>query len=518
MSFVREYWHEVFEPLLRGYHDGGTPNPDVACVSEQVRNPALPANNRFREVPTEKADDLQAAYRKIIKDSLHAAGMSFPEKIELPEHWWPAYGILVFQSGDGEWSPRLLIFNGHLFFGSLPPFAKKGGTPNASMRALIQGIWSPKRGSRACVVDLTDLIGADARRVSCAPPALSAMAERLASGLSLSPLRQLMTPEDEQASHEAIRAFLLDLPNFQHGAATFDWGNDAEGNLCADTSGTRTERIRGAELAPTVCQRLVYDPLTRALMLVRRDKPALLLAIDRLGRLGFEHDEHPVQLELAIDGKLMRFVLFDPRNQRTLQKPDKHHTLGMARDGECWYVKCENQGNGVVKIYFQNWPAWCEQPALIAGQTITARTIPCTGSKNDPEKRLLRLASVGFSATADGVRATVRFEGDDAAANAEWLAAHTDILLGVTARAVPDPLSIAFREIVLVLEGMALAQRQEERLAEPGEKPPQSPQSMLSLFPPVVVDELMRIINKPRNMRAAITDCVNDLVWLGHFD
>ena len=66
------------------------------------------------------------------------------------------------------------------------------------------------------------------------------------------------------------------------------------------------------------------------------------------------------------------------------------------------------------------------------------------------------------------------------------------------------------------LEGI----EQEERLAEPGSpvNPPPSPQSMLSPFPPVVVDELMRIINKPRNMRAAITDCVNDLVWLGHFD
>jgi hypothetical protein len=31
VSFVREYWHEVFEPLLQGYHDGGTPNPDVSC-------------------------------------------------------------------------------------------------------------------------------------------------------------------------------------------------------------------------------------------------------------------------------------------------------------------------------------------------------------------------------------------------------------------------------------------------------------------------------------------------------
>ena len=36
VSFVREYWHEVFEPLLRGYHDGGTPNPDVAC-NQQIK-------------------------------------------------------------------------------------------------------------------------------------------------------------------------------------------------------------------------------------------------------------------------------------------------------------------------------------------------------------------------------------------------------------------------------------------------------------------------------------------------
>jgi tRNA U34 2-thiouridine synthase MnmA/TrmU len=31
VSFVREYWSEVFEPLLEGYHAGGTPNPDVMC-------------------------------------------------------------------------------------------------------------------------------------------------------------------------------------------------------------------------------------------------------------------------------------------------------------------------------------------------------------------------------------------------------------------------------------------------------------------------------------------------------
>lgn len=30
-SFVREYWTDVFEPLLQGYQAGGTPNPDVAC-------------------------------------------------------------------------------------------------------------------------------------------------------------------------------------------------------------------------------------------------------------------------------------------------------------------------------------------------------------------------------------------------------------------------------------------------------------------------------------------------------
>lgn len=30
-SFVREYWNDVFEPLLQGYQSGGTPNPDVAC-------------------------------------------------------------------------------------------------------------------------------------------------------------------------------------------------------------------------------------------------------------------------------------------------------------------------------------------------------------------------------------------------------------------------------------------------------------------------------------------------------
>ena len=31
VSFVREYWHDVFEPLLQGYDAGGTPNPDVMC-------------------------------------------------------------------------------------------------------------------------------------------------------------------------------------------------------------------------------------------------------------------------------------------------------------------------------------------------------------------------------------------------------------------------------------------------------------------------------------------------------
>lgn len=31
VSFVREYWHNIFEPLLDGYSAGGTPNPDVAC-------------------------------------------------------------------------------------------------------------------------------------------------------------------------------------------------------------------------------------------------------------------------------------------------------------------------------------------------------------------------------------------------------------------------------------------------------------------------------------------------------
>ena len=31
VNFVREYWHNIFEPLLEGYSDGGTPNPDVAC-------------------------------------------------------------------------------------------------------------------------------------------------------------------------------------------------------------------------------------------------------------------------------------------------------------------------------------------------------------------------------------------------------------------------------------------------------------------------------------------------------
>ena len=31
VNFVREYWQDVFEPLLDGYGKGGTPNPDVAC-------------------------------------------------------------------------------------------------------------------------------------------------------------------------------------------------------------------------------------------------------------------------------------------------------------------------------------------------------------------------------------------------------------------------------------------------------------------------------------------------------
>lgn len=31
VSFVREYWHSVFEPFLQGYDEGGTPNPDVSC-------------------------------------------------------------------------------------------------------------------------------------------------------------------------------------------------------------------------------------------------------------------------------------------------------------------------------------------------------------------------------------------------------------------------------------------------------------------------------------------------------
>ena len=31
VSFQREYWHEVFEPFLQGYREGGTPNPDIEC-------------------------------------------------------------------------------------------------------------------------------------------------------------------------------------------------------------------------------------------------------------------------------------------------------------------------------------------------------------------------------------------------------------------------------------------------------------------------------------------------------
>lgn len=31
VSFVREYWQDVFEVMLQGYHEGGTPNPDVMC-------------------------------------------------------------------------------------------------------------------------------------------------------------------------------------------------------------------------------------------------------------------------------------------------------------------------------------------------------------------------------------------------------------------------------------------------------------------------------------------------------
>ena len=31
VSFVREYWNDVFTPFLDGYLAGGTPNPDVAC-------------------------------------------------------------------------------------------------------------------------------------------------------------------------------------------------------------------------------------------------------------------------------------------------------------------------------------------------------------------------------------------------------------------------------------------------------------------------------------------------------
>lgn len=31
VSFIREYWHDVFEPLLQRYHEGSTPNPDIEC-------------------------------------------------------------------------------------------------------------------------------------------------------------------------------------------------------------------------------------------------------------------------------------------------------------------------------------------------------------------------------------------------------------------------------------------------------------------------------------------------------
>jgi len=31
VSFVCEYWQEVFDIMLQGYHNGGTPNPDVLC-------------------------------------------------------------------------------------------------------------------------------------------------------------------------------------------------------------------------------------------------------------------------------------------------------------------------------------------------------------------------------------------------------------------------------------------------------------------------------------------------------
>jgi tRNA (5-methylaminomethyl-2-thiouridylate)-methyltransferase len=31
VNFVRDYWHSVFTPMLEGYDQGGTPNPDVAC-------------------------------------------------------------------------------------------------------------------------------------------------------------------------------------------------------------------------------------------------------------------------------------------------------------------------------------------------------------------------------------------------------------------------------------------------------------------------------------------------------
>ena len=31
VDLSREYWHEVFEPFVRGYREGRTPNPDVAC-------------------------------------------------------------------------------------------------------------------------------------------------------------------------------------------------------------------------------------------------------------------------------------------------------------------------------------------------------------------------------------------------------------------------------------------------------------------------------------------------------
>ena len=31
VSFVKEYWHEVFEDLLSEYQIGLTPNPDIQC-------------------------------------------------------------------------------------------------------------------------------------------------------------------------------------------------------------------------------------------------------------------------------------------------------------------------------------------------------------------------------------------------------------------------------------------------------------------------------------------------------